>query len=65
MLRADCGSSSMAPSRLLILDHPPSIDGGEITDKGYINQRAVLDRRSAHVEQLYAGGSAVICVMPT
>jgi feruloyl-CoA synthase len=62
MLRAECSSNSVAPSRLLILEHPPSIDGGEITDKGYINQRAVLDRRAAHVEQLYAGGSAVICV---
>jgi feruloyl-CoA synthase len=33
---------------------PPSIDAGEITDKGSINQRAVLGNRSALVEQLYA-----------
>jgi feruloyl-CoA synthase len=33
---------------------PPSIDGNEITDKGYINQRAVLERRTALVDQLYA-----------
>jgi len=33
---------------------PPSIDANEITDKGYINQRAVLDRRRALVERLYA-----------
>jgi feruloyl-CoA synthase len=63
-LHADRSGCSMPPSRLLILDHPPSIDGGEITDKGYINQRAVLDRRADHVEQLYAGAAAVICVEP-
>jgi feruloyl-CoA synthase len=32
---------------------PPSIDAGEITDKGYINQRAVLARRATLVETLY------------
>jgi feruloyl-CoA synthase len=52
---------STAPSRLLVLDEPPSIDDGEITDKGYINQRAVLERRAIHVERLHAGGSGVIC----
>jgi feruloyl-CoA synthase len=45
------GGSSMHPVRALILAEPPSIDAGEITDKGYINQRAVLDRRSALVAQ--------------
>ncbi len=38
----------------LLLAEPPSIDAGEITDKGYINQRAVLDRRAALVERLHA-----------
>jgi feruloyl-CoA synthase len=33
---------------------PPSIDANEITDKGYINQRAVLERRAALVERLHA-----------
>ena len=33
---------------------PPSIDGNELTDKGYINQRAGLERRSALVQRLYA-----------
>ena len=33
---------------------PPSIDANEITDKGYINQRAVLTRRADLVERLYA-----------
>ena len=48
------GGSSTHPVRALILDEPPSIDAGEITDKGYINQRAVLERRAALVEALYA-----------
>jgi feruloyl-CoA synthase len=36
------------------MSEPPSIDGNELTDKGYINQRAGLDRRAALVAQLYA-----------
>jgi feruloyl-CoA synthase len=36
------------------LDEPPSIDAREITDKGSINQKAVLENRSALVEELYA-----------
>ena len=59
-LLADATGGSTAPARLLVLDQPPSIDEGEITDKGYINQRAVLERRAAHVEELHAGGSRVI-----
>jgi feruloyl-CoA synthase len=39
--------------RALILREPPSVDGGEITDKGYINQRAVLERRAALVDAIY------------
>jgi feruloyl-CoA synthase len=59
-LRRGASGGSTAPSRLLVLDLPPSIDEGEITDKGYINQRAVLERRATHVEHLHAGGSGVI-----
>jgi feruloyl-CoA synthase len=33
---------------------PPQIDAGEITDKGYLNQRAILSRRAALIERLYA-----------
>ena len=54
------GGSSMCPRRLLVMSEPPSIDANEITDKGYMNQRAVLERRAALVEQLYAGGKDVI-----
>ena len=38
----------------MILVQPPSIDAGEITDKGYLNQRAIIARRSAHIDRLYA-----------
>ncbi len=40
--------------RLLLLASPPSLDAGEITDKGYINQRACLESRGAEVARLYA-----------
>jgi feruloyl-CoA synthase len=54
-LAAEAGSgSSTHPVRALVLAEPPSIDANEITDKGYINQRAVLERRAALVERLYA-----------
>jgi feruloyl-CoA synthase len=40
--------------RLLLLDEPANMDAGEITDKGYVNQRAVLERRADLVRRLYA-----------
>lgn len=46
-------AASHRPRRLLVLTEPPSIDAGEITDKGYVNQRAVLVRRAALVDALY------------
>lgn len=52
-LRADGGGSSTYATRALLLEEPPSIDDGEITDKGYINQRAVLARRKDLVIRLY------------
>ena len=54
------GGSSTYPTRLLVMSEPPSIDANEITDKGYMNQRAVLERRAEQVKQLYAGGPDVI-----
>jgi feruloyl-CoA synthase len=45
------GSSTHA-TRALLLPEPASVDGGEITDKGYINQRAVLTRRAEAVALL-------------
>ncbi|MCX8097812.1 MAG: feruloyl-CoA synthase [Casimicrobiaceae bacterium] len=48
------GSASRV-TRLAILTEPPSLDAGEITDKGSINQRAVLTRRAALVDALHDG----------
>jgi len=48
------GGSSTHPTRALVTAEPPSIDANEITDKGYVNQRAVLGRRAALVETLHA-----------
>ncbi|MFN3359605.1 MAG: feruloyl-CoA synthase, partial [Pseudomonas sp.] len=45
---------------IAILDEPASIDRGEITDKGSINQRAVLQWRAAKVEALYRGEDPTI-----
>jgi feruloyl-CoA synthase len=53
-LRREGAGSSHSPARALLLAEPPSADAGEITDKGYINQRAVLSRRAADVQALYA-----------
>lgn len=51
-LKAHGGGSSTFATRALLLAETPSVDGGEITDKGYINQRAVLARRVALVQTL-------------
>ena len=51
---AAAGGSSRRVARFTILTEPPSIDAGEITDKGYVNQRATLERRADRVEALHA-----------
>jgi len=47
------GGSSTHATRALFLTEPLSIDAGELTDKGYVNQGAVLARRAALVDKLY------------
>ncbi|HEV2650342.1 MAG TPA: AMP-binding protein [Rhizomicrobium sp.] len=46
------GSSSRI-RRVILMAEPPSIDGHEITDKGYVNQRATMDRRRVLVDKLF------------
>ena len=53
-LKAEHTGSSQTPTRALILQDTPSAAAGEITDKGYLNQRLVLARRGADVQALYA-----------
>jgi feruloyl-CoA synthase len=48
------GASSRRVARAMLMIEPASIDGNELTDKGYINQRAGLERRAALVQRLYA-----------
>jgi len=55
-------ASSSRIARVVFLEEPLDIDAGEITDKGYVNQRAVLERRHALVEQLYNDDEAVILI---
>lgn len=50
---ANTGSSRQI-RRVLLMTEPPLIDANEVTDKGYINQRATLERRADLVSVLYA-----------
>jgi feruloyl-CoA synthase len=51
---ASSTGSSMRIARAMLMVEPPSIDGNELTDKGYINQRAGLERRADLLERIYA-----------
>jgi feruloyl-CoA synthase len=62
MYEAGTGSASRI-TRAIVMAAPPSIDLGEVTDKGSINQRAVLTHRADLVEALYAGQHPAI-VLP-
>ncbi|GAA3163270.1 feruloyl-CoA synthase [Blastococcus jejuensis] len=53
-LAATGGGSSQRVERLLVLREPAALDAGEITDKGYVNQRAVRERRADLVALLSA-----------
>jgi len=53
-LLASATGSSMRITRAVLLDTPLSIDRGEVTDKGSINQRAVLEHRNTLIETIYA-----------
>lgn len=47
------GGSSGRIKRVILMTEPPSVDGHEITDKGYVNQRATMERRADLVAKLY------------
>lgn len=53
-MRSGGAGSSQCPARALLLDDAPAMEAGEITDKGYIDQRAVLQRRAAEVVALHS-----------
>ncbi len=52
-LAAESTGTSNRVVRAMLVEEPPSLDAGEITDKGSLNQHAVLDRRVSLVEELY------------
>ena len=54
--------SSNRIARALVLEEQPSLDAGEMTDKGSINQRAVLKRRAALVDELYSNSERVLWI---
>ena len=55
--------SSTTITGIVLLEEPPSIDSGELTDKGTISQRAVLEKRAALVELLYASSSRKLILL--
>ena len=60
-----CGGSSARIKRVILMTEPPSIDGHEITDKGYVNQRATLERRKNLVDMIHAAtASAEVIEIP-
>ena len=56
LAREATGSASRV-ARALLMAEPPSIDKGEVTDKGSVNQRAVLKHRAALVAALHDGSA--------
>ncbi|WP_426419753.1 AMP-binding protein [Bradyrhizobium genosp. A] len=56
LYNANVGSSERICA-LTLLEEPPSLAAGEITDKAYINQRAVLVNRAAQMELIYSSES--------
>jgi feruloyl-CoA synthase len=63
-LQAEHAGSSQTPTRALLLPDNPNAAAGEITDKGYVNQRLVLARRAADVETLYATSADARVIRP-
>ena len=59
LARTGTGSSTLV-RRILLMHEPLSIDRGEVTDKGSLNQRAVLANRAGLVDELYGGSPRVI-----
>jgi feruloyl-CoA synthase len=54
--------SSTTVRRAVLLDRPPAIDAHELTDKGSVNQKAVLANRAAIVDALYAAGAPELTI---
>jgi feruloyl-CoA synthase len=64
-LAARSTGSSNRITGAILLDEPPSLDLNEVTDKGSVNQRALLGNRAALVEELYARPPSPRVIRPT
>ena len=53
-LAAESTGSTTFVARAMVMVEPPSVEAREITDKGSLNQKAVLAHRAALVDELYA-----------
>jgi feruloyl-CoA synthase len=53
---ASSTGSSNCIARAILMTEPPSLDAGEITDKGSLNHRVILERRAELVVEMYADG---------
>ena len=62
-MNGEAGSAGRI-ERLLLLETPPSLDAGEITDKGYLNQRRCLECRADDVARLYADPAGPEVITP-
>lgn len=60
----EAATSSMRIARVLVQMGPPRADAGEITDKGYLNQRQVLSLRHDQVERLHASVADLSVIFP-
>lgn len=66
-LNGEATGSATLVTRVRLMDVPPSLDLGEVTDKGSVNQRVVLAHRAALVDSMHspsASDSAVILARP-
>ena len=61
-LAAQSTGSSTRIERMILVDPPPTLESGEMTDKGSVNQRAVLAARADLVEEIYTGSPRVIAI---
>ena len=66
-MRVNQGATGSASriDRMVVTAEPPSLDKGEATDKGSINQRAVLTHRAQLVAMMYQGEISELIIAPT
>jgi feruloyl-CoA synthase len=62
-MNAGISGSSRRVARALIVTEPPAIDRGEMTDKGSLNMRAVLENRSSLVDSLYENSNSEVILL--